>query len=125
MTLDRGLSLRIEAQVGLQDLAQAAGSGDLPVLATPRLACLMENAAMRAVAPCLPAEQTTVGSEIYIQHLRPTAEGSVVSVEAVLTEVDGRRLTFNITAAEGDQVIGRATHVRYIVDRERFMAKLK
>ena len=104
--------------------AQAMGSGDMPVLATPVMIALMENAAMLAVDQTLPPEQTTVGAHIDVSHLRPTPVGAEVIATAELTDVDDRRLTFHVVAMQDDRVIGEGTHVRYIVDRDRFLSKL-
>ncbi len=105
--------------------ARAVGSGDLPVLATPMMMALMENAAMLCVAPHLPEGSTTVGSDIRSSHLRPTPVGAEVQATATLTAVEGRKLTFDITASDAQGVIGQGTHERFIVDSERFMSKLK
>lgn len=104
--------------------AKAMGSGDLPVLATPAMMALMENAAMTAVAPELPEGSTTVGGHIESSHLKPTPVGAEVKAEATLTKVDGRKLYFTVKAMQGDTVIGEGTHLRFIVDREKFMSKL-
>ncbi len=105
--------------------AHHVGSGALPVFATPALVALMENAAMQAVAPELPEGSTTVGGAINILHTRPSAQGQEVSATATLVAVDGRKLTFNVTACDKNGTIGEGTHVRFIVDAEKFMAKLK
>lgn len=104
--------------------AKAMGSGDLPVLATPAMMALMENAAMTAVAPELPEGSTTVGGHIESSHLKPTPVGGEVKAKATLTKVDGRKLYFTVKAMQGDTVIGEGTHLRFIVDREKFMSKL-
>lgn len=104
--------------------AKAMGSGDLPVLATPAMMALMENAAMTAVAPELPEGSTTVGGHIESSHLKPTPVGAEVKAEATLTKVDGRKLYFTVKAMQGDTVIGEGTHLRFIIDREKFMSKL-
>lgn len=104
--------------------AKAMGSGDMPVLATPAMMALMENAAMLAVAPELPEGSTTVGGHIESSHLKPTPVGAEVKAEATLTKVDGRKLYFTVKAMQGDTVIGEGTHLRFIVDREKFMSKL-
>lgn len=114
----------MDSVVRAEDLAQSVGSGDLPVLATPRLIALMECASMKAVSSELEEGQTTVGAEVKVAHLRPSKEGSHVEIEATLEDVDGRRLTFDVTASEEGVVIGRGKHVRYIVDRKKFMSKL-
>ncbi len=105
-------------------LANAMGSGDMPVLATPAMVAMMENASMRLVAPELQEGETTVGSMISTSHLKPSAEGAKIVVSATLTEIDGRKLTFKVVAKDGETVIGEADHIRYIVGRERFLSKV-
>lgn len=85
----------------------------------------MENAAMLAVAPDLPEGATTVGAEMNATHIKPSGLGAVVTATAVLTAVEGRRLTFNVGATDAGGMIGEGVHVRYIVDRARFMAKVE
>ena len=104
--------------------AEYIGSGDMAVLATPAMVALMENAAMLAVAPELPEGSTTVGSSISTTHLRPSAVGATVTARAELTEVDERKLTFRVEAYDGEQKIGEGEHIRYIVDREKFLSRL-
>ncbi len=104
--------------------AAKMGSGDMVVLATPAMLALMENAAMLAVAPHLPEGATTVGGHIASSHVKPTTLGGVVTATATLTKVEGRKLHFEVTAHEGDALLGEGTHLRFIVDRERFMSKL-
>lgn len=100
------------------------GSGDMPVLATPAMMALMENAAMLAVADELPEGSTTVGGHIASSHLRPSKIGEVVRAVAEVTKVDGRKIEFNVSAYSGDVLLGEGTHLRFIVDRERFMSKI-
>lgn len=104
--------------------ARAMGSGDLPVYATPAMTALMENAAMLAVAGKLPEGSTTVGGRIEVSHMAPTPIGATVTATATLEKVDGRKLHFSVIAMQGDTVIGEGTHLRFVVDRERFMSKL-
>ena len=106
------------------DTAKAIGSGTLPVLATPRVAALMENAAMLAVAPRLSPGETTVGGEISFKHLAPSALGARISATALLTHAEGRKLIFRISARDGETLIADGTHTRFIVQEERFMAKV-
>lgn len=121
-----GLSHTSFLDVTADKLALSLGSGDLPVLATPAMMALMENAAMTAVAALLPEGSTTVGSEISSTHLRPTVLGGRVSATAQLVAVDGRRLDFAVQAQDADgNLLGKGTHTRYVVDRLRFMEKLK
>lgn len=100
------------------------GSGDMPVLATPAMMALMENAAMLAVADELPGGSTTVGGHIASSHLRPSKIGDVVRAVAEVTKVDGRKIEFNVSAYSGDVLLGEGTHLRFVVDRERFMSKI-
>ena len=105
-------------------LAAHVGSGDLRVLSTPSMIALMEETAMRCVAPCLEESQTTVGGKIAVSHLKPTAHGRTISATATLTAVEGRKLQFTVTASDDEGLIGEGEHTRFIVDREKFMARL-
>ena len=118
-----GLSAAHMHDVGAADTAIALGSGDLPVLATPRLIAWLEAAAVAAVSGRLDAGSTTVGSHVAVDHLAPTAVGAAVLVEAVVTSVDGPRIEFALSAVESEHVIGRGVHVRYVVDADRFMGR--
>ena len=100
------------------------GSGEMPVLATPAMMTLMENAAMLAVADELPGGCTTVGGHIESSHLRPSKIGHVISATAEVTKVDGKKIEFKVSAYSGETLIGEGTHLRFIVDREQFMSKL-
>lgn len=105
--------------------AKAMGSGDLPVLATPAMIALMENASMLAVAPHLKDNETTVGGFMECSHLSPTGIGAEVEALATLRKIDGPRLHFDISAYEGERKIGEGHHVRYVVDRDKFLTKIK
>ena len=105
-------------------VAAVMGSGDLHVFATPAMVALMENAAMLAVADHLPEGSTTVGAMMNTSHIKPSLVGDMVKTTAVLTGIEGRKLPFEIKAEESIGIIGEAVHVRYVVDRERFMSKL-
>ena len=85
---------------------------------------LMENAAMLAVKAELPEGSTTVGGHIASSHLKPSKIGDKVSAVAEVTKVDGRKIEFKVAAYSGDTLLGEGTHLRFIVDREKFMAKL-
>lgn len=122
--LEKGLQFVKEIVVGPEHLAVAAGSGELPVLATPVMVAFMENAALSAVGACLPEGCTTVGAMVQTTHVKPTALGDTVVVTATLLEIEGRKLTFSVVASDSQGKIGEGIHVRYIVDRERFMDKL-
>jgi len=105
-------------------LAMNVGSGDLPVLGTPAMMALMENAAMLAVAPQLPEGSSTVGGQISSSHLHPTPLGDTITATAELVKEDGRKLYFHIVAEDKQGIIGEADHLRFIVDKERFLSKL-
>ncbi len=122
--METGLKHTTTLVVSEQDTAIALGSGDMPVLATPRMLALMENASMLAVRNELPEGATTVGGQIESSHLRPTAVGQEVRAEATLTEIDGRKLYFHVAAYKGDTLLGEGTHLRFVVDREKFMSKV-
>ncbi len=122
--LKEGLSFKSNSIVVQHLTAKAIGSGDLPVLATPAMIALMENASMLAVAPYLAENETTVGGYIECSHLVPTGMGDEVEAEAILVKIAGKALHFDITALAGEKKIGEGHHIRYIVDRERFLAKL-
>ena len=121
--LETGLTYTSRLTVGNENTAIALGSGDMPVLATPAMMALMENAAMLAVASELEDGDTTVGGHIESSHLRPTPVGAEVSATATLEKIDGRKLYFKIIAHQGDAIIGEGTHLRFIVSREKFLAK--
>ncbi|MBR5464683.1 MAG: thioesterase family protein [Alistipes sp.] len=122
--LEKGLKATTTVVVNETNTAKVMGSGDLEVFATPSMVALMENAAMMAVAAELPEGSTTVGSEMNCSHIKPSKMGATISATAILTEVEGRKLTFVVGATDEQGIIGEGTHVRFIVDRERFMAKL-
>lgn len=122
--LEKGLSARSAATVAPGNTAAAMGSGDLEVFATPAMVALMENAAMMAVASCLSEGSTTVGAEMNVTHIKPSGLGAEITATAVLTEVEGRKLTFNVGARDAEGMIGEGVHIRYVVDRAKFMAKL-
>lgn len=104
--------------------ARTVGSGDMDVLSTPAMTSLMENAAMLAVSGELPEGNTTVGGHIEASHLHPTPIGRTITARATLREVDGRKLLFDIEAYDGKNLIGKGTHLRFIVGRKRFLASL-
>ena len=110
--------------VQVQHTAETMGSGDMPVLATPALVALMENAAMMACRPLCAEGETTVGGSIQVQHLKPSALGAEVEATAKVTQHEGRKVEFTIEARQGEVVIGTASHTRFIVDRERFLSRL-
>lgn len=122
--LEIGLKHTSELAVTEEVTAIAVGSGDMPVLATPAMMALMENAAMLAIAKVLPEGQTSVGGHIESSHLKPSKIGDKVSATAEVTKVDDKKVEFKISAHCGEQLIGEGTHLRFVVDKERFLSKL-
>jgi len=133
MLLVVGLNASVRAVVSESDTAAALGSGDVPVLGTPRLLALAEAAAVAAVAAQLAPDEITVGTSVTLEHRRASPVGSGLVVEAELTEVDGRRLVFSFIALReespgqpGDSdehVLGAGTIERVVVSRDRFLAR--
>lgn len=123
--LQKGLSHTSTTTVNSSNTARTYGSGGLDVFATPAMIGLMENAAMTAVENDLPEGSSTVGAHISTSHVKPSKLGATIKATAVLEEIDGRKLTFRVSASDDEGLIGEGTHIRYIVDIERFMAKLK
>ena len=122
--IEIGLKYTSELTVTDAVTAVKVGSGDMPVLATPMMMALMENAAMLAVRDALPEGCTTVGGHIESSHLKPSKVGDVVRAEAELTKVDGKKIVFKVSAYSGDILLGEGTHLRFIVDRDKFMSKV-
>lgn len=123
--LKEGLKHTSEIVVTEAVTAQSIGSGDMKVLATPAMMALMENAAMMAVAPYLPKGSTTVGGHITSSHLRPSVVGDRVTATATVVRVDGKKIEFKVEAHCDDILLGEGTHLRFIVDKEKFLARLK
>lgn len=104
--------------------AAKIGSGDMLVLATPAMLALMENAAMLAVADSLADGETTVGGHIESSHLKPSKIGDKITATAEVIKVDGKKIEFKVSAHCNDVLLGEGTHLRFIVDRNRFIEKL-
>jgi fluoroacetyl-CoA thioesterase len=96
-----------------------------PVLATPVMIMIMENAALNAMKPYLGDDESTLGTRVEVRHLAATPAGRHVTGEAEVTRVDGRRIEFTIRAADGSEVIGTGTHERVIIDLAKFSERLK
>ena len=96
-----------------------------PVLATPVMIMVMENAALNAMKPYLDAGETALGTHVDVRHIAATPAGRSVTGEAEVTKIDGRRIEFTIRATEGAEVIGIGTHERVIIDLAKFSQQLK
>ena len=121
--LQPGITQEITFSVSNELTAKTVGSGTLDVLATPVLIARMEQAAWMAVAPHLSPEESTVGTRMDAKHLSPTPVGMDVTCRAELTQVEGRRLVFRVTAWDAQGPIGEGTHERAIIQAPRFLEK--
>ncbi|MEU9826453.1 thioesterase family protein [Micromonospora chersina] len=118
-----GLTARVELTVTDTDTAQAVGSGDVPVLGTPRVLALAEAATVAATATRLPSGSTTVGTRVELEHRAATPVGRTVAARAELVKVDGRRLTFEVIVTDGNEVVATGRVERALVDRQRFVER--
>ena len=118
-----GLTARIDLDVTEPDTALAIGSGDVPVLSTPRVVALCEQAAIAALNGCLVEGTTSVGMRVQLDHLAPTAIGHNVTAEATLEKVEGRRLVFTVCVRDARSLVAAGKVTRVVVDREHFMEK--
>ncbi len=121
--LETGIKGSAKTMVTEENTASAMGSGSLEVFATPAMVALMEECSWKLVLPYLEEGQSTVGTGLEIQHLSATPLGMEVTCQSTLTEVDGRKLTFEVEAYDAAGLIGKGTHQRFIVDNARFQAK--
>lgn len=123
--MNAAVGLRGEARLVVTpaDTAAAMGSGDVAVLATPRLVALFEQATIDAIRGVLDEHQTSVGMRVQVDHLQPTPVGSEVVAEAQLEKVEGRRMTFTVTASDAGGLVGAGKVTRVTVDVEKFLGK--
>lgn len=121
MEITVGMKGEAFTTVEREDTAQEVGSGSLLVYATPCMVALMEGAACEAIAGALTDTQTTVGTALNIEHISATPVGLEVRAEAQVTEVNGKVITFSVTAYDEAGEIGRGTHKRVIVSSQKFL----
>lgn len=119
-----GLTGTASVTASTANSAAAMKSGSLAVFATPAMCALMEEAACAAVNAQLEAGSGTVGISLNITHDRATKLGDTVTATAKLTAVDGRKLTFDVSAEDSKGVIGKGTHERFVINNEKFMTKV-
>ena len=123
--IDPGLSARVELVVADADTAEAMRSGTVPVLATPRVVALCEEATCLALADAIEPGATTVGTQVQLKHVAPVAVGSTVAAEATLERVEGRRLTFSVSVTDAAGLVAAGKVQRVVVDRADFAAKAR
>ncbi len=125
MTVNTGDGATLTFTVTDGDTAIALGSGDVPVLGTPRLVAWCEAATVAALAPALEAGATSVGFRVEVDHLAPTAVGDSVDVVATVEKIDGRMVTLAVSASDGrGQRVGAGSIARVVVDRQQFVDRL-
>ena len=120
-----GRAAVLELLVTDQDTAIAAGSGDVPVLATPRILALCEEACCAAVAQVLEADETTVGHRAQLDHVAPVRVGSTVRAEVTLEKVEGRRLSFTVSVSDDAGLVAAGRVTRVVVRRDEFLEKAR
>ena len=125
MPVRPGASATRQLTVTRDDTALAYGTGDVEVLATPRVVALVEEASVAAVHPELDDGCSTVGVRVQVEHISPTAVGSTVTAEASLDKVEGRRLVFNVSARDERGLVAAGKLTRVVVDVERFLEKTR
>lgn len=123
MEITIGMKAEVSTLVEREDTAAEVGSGSLLVYATPCMVALMEGAACEAISPAIPDDKTTVGTELNISHLSATPVGLEVRAEAEVTAIEGKTITFTVTAYDEAGKIGEGTHKRCIVSSQRFLDK--
>ena len=123
MAIEIGTKGYAEARVEQEDTAKVVGSGDLLVYATPCMVALMEGAACESIAPFLAEGESSVGTALNLSHSSATPVGMEVRAESIVTAVEGRKVTFEITAFDEAGQIGKATHERVIIKVDRFLEK--
>lgn len=119
--IPQGLDNEIVRIVKLEDTAEAYGSGDVPVFATPAMVALMEETALKSVQPFLDEELTTVGFEINIRHYKGVFVGEEVRAVSHLRIVDERKLVFRVEVWSNNDKVGEGNHIRYVVEKKIFM----
>lgn len=122
--MEIGMTNKITREVTEQYSAKNFGSGAVDVLATPAMIAFMEEAALKLVAPELESGKNTVGTLVNVKHLAPTPIGDQVEITAVLEDIDGKKLTFSLTAYDSNTKIGEGKHERFIINVDKFMDKL-
>ncbi len=121
-----GTFATVSTKVDETNTAKAAKSGSLNVFATPFMIALMEEATCKAVSQFLENDETTVGTNINVAHSKASGLGENITAKATISEVDGRRITFDVSATdESENVIGSGKIERFVVNSEKFMKKVE
>lgn len=118
--LNPGIENKIQKAIAYEDTAAAYGSGLVEVFATPAMIALMEETALKSVQSLIKENETTVGFEVNVRHLRAVPVGEVVVSKSLLEKVEGRKLTFKVTVEHNNETVGEGLHVRYVIDKSKF-----
>ena len=120
-----GSEYTCQTQVAPANCASAVGSGGLDVFSTPSMIALMEKAAFTLVQESLAEGESTVGTQMNVNHVKASKIGDTITAKAVLTAIDGRKLTFDVSATDSaGNTIGHGTHTRFIIQIEKFLSRL-
>ena len=111
--------------VTINDTAIKHESGLAEVFATPAMIALMEKTAFTSIEQLLPEGFSTVGIDINVQHLKASLPGTLISYESEIIKIEGKKITFKITAKDSTELIGTANHTRYIINSDEFMNRLR
>jgi predicted thioesterase len=124
-TLHPGLVGELRTLVTPEATASAYGNEGVDVLATPKLVHLMESASVLAIQDALQPSESTVGTRVEVAHLAATPIGMIITVRAILREIDGRRLTFDVEGRDEIDLVASGTHERVLIDLVRFLDRAK
>lgn len=125
MALEPGRSAELAVVVDESMTAASLGNEGVPVFGTPMLVRFFETTAVQLIAADLAPGQGSVGAHIDVRHLAPTPLGMRIVFRATLTEVDGRRLVFDLVADDENERVGEGTHERFLIDIDRFLARVQ
>lgn len=120
INIKTGIQNKVTREVKTEDTASAFGEEHMPVLATSRIVAFMEYTALKSVQEHLPEGYSSVGTQIHLSHFKPVSPGAEISCFSKLTEVEGRKLVFDITLRDQSGLIASATHTRTIINNEAF-----
>lgn len=121
--LEAGFCAEVEMTVTAGDTARAMHSGDVDVLATPRVVALCEEATCAALDGQLEPGETSVGTRVELSHLAPVAVGSTVRASATLEKNEGRRLIFSVTVSDASGLVAAGKITRVVVNEKEFLTK--
>jgi fluoroacetyl-CoA thioesterase len=123
--IEAGSTYQSQTRVEEWMTAEKAGNKGVPVLSTPMLLQLVEEAAMQCVAPALDPDEVTLGTHVDLTHVASTPVGLIVRTEVEVLKVDGRRIEYAFTAFDEREKIAEGTHERYVTSREKFRERLE